>query len=63
MAAVSQKVSRDEVMPLLARNVSVQGYQDGKPTEFLVLLRRYLDQARELGAGQSRENDQSFKLQ
>jgi hypothetical protein len=48
MSAISQKVSRDEVMPMLARNVSVQGYQDGKPTEFLVLLRRYLDQAREL---------------
>ncbi|MGD0962554.1 MAG: hypothetical protein ABSA57_01485 [Candidatus Acidiferrales bacterium] len=48
MAAISQKVSPDEVLPLLARNVSVQGYQDGKPTEFLVLLRRYMDQAREL---------------
>lgn len=48
MAAISQKVSREEVLPLLARNVSVQGYQDGKATEFLVLLRRYLDQAREL---------------
>lgn len=48
MAAISQKVTADEVLPLLARNVSVQGYQDGKATEFLVLLRRYLDQAREL---------------
>jgi hypothetical protein len=48
MAAISQKVSVDEVLPLLARNVSVQGYQDSKPSEFLVLLRRYLDQAREL---------------
>ena len=26
----------------------MQGYQDGKATEYLVLLRRYLDQAREL---------------
>jgi hypothetical protein len=48
MAAISQKVSPDEVLPLLARNVSVQGYQDGRPTEFLILLRRYMDQAREL---------------
>jgi len=48
MAAISQKVAPDEVLPLLARNISVQGYQDGKPTEFLVLLRRYLNQAREL---------------
>ncbi len=48
MAAISQQVSPDEVLPLLARNVSVQGYQEGKATEFLVLLRRYMDQAREL---------------
>jgi hypothetical protein len=48
MAAISQKVSPDEVLPLLARNVSVQGYQDGKTTEFLILIRRYMDQAREL---------------
>src|SRR5579872_2400008 len=48
MAAISQKVSPDEALPLVSRNVSVQGYQYGKPTEFLVLLRRYMDQAREL---------------
>jgi hypothetical protein len=52
MAGISQKVSTDEVLPLLARNVYVQGYigwQDkGTPTEFLVLLRRYVSQAKEL---------------
>jgi hypothetical protein len=48
MAAISQKVAPDEVLPLLARNVVMSGYQDGKPTEFLVLLNWYLDQAREL---------------
>ncbi len=50
MAAISQKVSPEEVLPLLARNVVVNGYQGGhgKPTEFLVLLNWYLDQAREL---------------
>jgi hypothetical protein len=48
LAAISQKVSPSEVMPLLARNVSVQGYQDGRPTEYLILVRRYMDQAREL---------------
>ncbi|MGH9771625.1 MAG: hypothetical protein ACRD4Q_07995, partial [Candidatus Acidiferrales bacterium] len=48
MASISQKVSREEVLPLLARNVSVEGYQEGKETEYLVLLKRYLDQAREL---------------
>lgn len=52
MAGISQKASSDEVMPLLARNVYVQGYigwQDrGRPTEFLVLLGRYVNQAKEL---------------
>ncbi len=48
MAAISQKVSPEEVLPLLARNVVVNGYQGGKPTEFLILLNWYLDQAREL---------------
>jgi hypothetical protein len=52
MAAISQKVSPDEVLPLLARNVVVNGFQGGggKPTEFLILLNWYLDQARELKA-------------
>lgn len=48
MAAISQKISPDEVLPLLARNVVVNGYQGNKPTEFLILLNWYLDQAREL---------------
>ena len=50
MAAISQKVSSDEVLPLLARNVVVNGFQGGggKPTEFLILLNWYMDQAREL---------------
>lgn len=54
MAGISQKVSPEEVLPLLARNIAMQGFhQDskdkaGKPTEFLILLRRYVQQAREL---------------
>jgi hypothetical protein len=48
MAAVSQQVAPQEVIPLLARNVVVSGYQNGKPTEFLILLNWYMDQAREL---------------
>jgi hypothetical protein len=48
MAAVSQKVSPVDVLPLLARNVFMQGYQRGTPTEFLLLLDRYVQQAREL---------------
>ncbi|MGA9797661.1 MAG: hypothetical protein WBQ68_01525 [Terriglobales bacterium] len=53
MAGISQKVSTDEVLPLLARNVAVEGYQGrkdrtGRPTEFLILLKRYVEQARQL---------------
>ncbi|HTF68696.1 MAG TPA: hypothetical protein VK638_39060, partial [Edaphobacter sp.] len=48
MAGISQKVPAKEVLPLLARNVFVQGYQNGRPTEFLILVDRYLHQAREL---------------
>lgn len=52
MAAISQKVSPDEVIPLLSRNIFLTGYagtgRKGQPTEFLLLLRRYVQQAREL---------------
>ncbi len=53
MAGISQKVSLEEVLPLLARNVAVEGYQGrkdrtGRPTEFLILLKRYVEQARQL---------------
>ncbi len=53
MAGISQKVAPEEVLPFLARNVVVHGYEDarqkdGKPNEFLVLLRRYIAQARAL---------------
>ena len=54
MAGISQKVSADEVMPLLARNVFIIGYQGtgatSQATEFLILLRRYVQQATELAA-------------
>ncbi len=53
MAGISQKVSQEEVLPLLARNIAVEGYQGrkdrtGRPTEFLILLKRYVGQARQL---------------
>src|SRR5207249_6683254 len=52
MAGISQKASPEDVLPLLARNVYVQGYQGwqekGRPTEFLILLGRYVNQAQEL---------------
>jgi len=54
MAGISQKADPEEVLPLLARNIYVQGYvgwQDqGRPTEFLILLGRYVNQAEELAA-------------
>ncbi len=49
MAGISQKVTAEEVLPLLSRNVFTQGYQGtSQATEFLILLRRYVVQAREL---------------
>lgn len=48
VAAISQEVSPDEVLPLVARNVSLWGYENGTPTEFLILLTRYVKYAREL---------------
>jgi hypothetical protein len=48
MAGISQQISPGEVLPLLAQNVYQRGYESNNPTEFLVLLRRYLRQAREL---------------
>lgn len=51
MAGISQKVSTQEVLPLLSRNAFTEGYEHADhPTEFLVLLRRYVVQARELSA-------------
>jgi len=51
MAGISQEVSREEVLPALSWNVSTLGFELGdRPTEFLLLLRRYVVQARELSA-------------
>ena len=52
MAGISQEVTPEEVMPLLARNVFTQGYEGwqggGARTEYLILLMRYVKQAKEL---------------
>jgi hypothetical protein len=52
MAGISQKATLEEVLPLLAHNVFAQGYEGsrdgGRPTEFLILLSRYVHQAKEL---------------
>ena len=51
MAAISQQITPEEVLPLLSRNVFIHGYEGtSRETEFLVLLRRYVHQARELAA-------------
>jgi hypothetical protein len=50
MAGISQKIEPDEVLPLLSRNVFTEGFEITRPTEFLILLRRYVVQARELTA-------------
>ena len=53
MAAISQQESNRDVLPMLARDVVVNGYRGSQqkanePTEYLILIRRYLGQAREL---------------
>jgi hypothetical protein len=48
MAGISQKIAPADVLPLLAHNVFIEGYGDGQQTEFLLLLDRYVHQAREL---------------
>ena len=48
MAGISQQVSVEDVLPLVARNAYATGYLNGVPTEYLRLLDRYLHQAREL---------------
>jgi len=48
MAGVSQEVPPGDVLPMLARNVDLLGFDDGSPKEYLLLLERYLHFAREL---------------
>jgi hypothetical protein len=48
MGGISLDVSLPEVLPILAHDMVLQGYQIGKPTEYLILLRRYVSQSKEL---------------
>lgn len=48
MTGISQEVVPSQVLPMLARNVFLRGYENNKETEFLILIDRYLHQAREL---------------
>lgn len=50
MAGISQEVNLEAVLPVMARNASLYGYQAGRQTEFLALLERYVHLARELQA-------------
>jgi hypothetical protein len=48
MAGISQEIPTADVLPMLARNVFLHGYESGRETEYLLLVERYLRQAREL---------------
>ena len=48
MAGISQEISTEEVLPTLARNAALYGYQGGRETEFLILVNRYVHLGREL---------------
>ncbi len=48
MAGISQEIHPGDVLPMLARNVFLHGYESGRETEYLLLVERYLRLAREL---------------
>ena len=48
MAGLSQQAPPSDILPLLARQVVIYGYQGNKPTEYLLLIQRYLAQAKQL---------------
>lgn len=48
MSAVGQDVPPNEILPMLAHNVVLLGYQNGVVKEYLILLRRYVRQASDL---------------
>jgi hypothetical protein len=48
MAGISLEVPGPEVLSTLSHNLVLLGYQRGKATEYLILLRRYVLQAKEL---------------
>jgi hypothetical protein len=50
MSGINQNVTPSEVLPQLAHNVVLHGYHLGKATEYLILLRGYLHQSKELSA-------------
>ncbi|MGB9444676.1 MAG: hypothetical protein WBR26_06720, partial [Candidatus Acidiferrum sp.] len=55
MAGLSQQVPAPEVLPLLSRNVLLHGYEMGKATEYLILVRRYVQQSEDLSGLANRD--------
>ncbi len=48
MAGISQEVSPEDVLPMLARNVVLYGFDTGGEKEYLILVDRYVRQARDI---------------
>lgn len=48
MTGISQEIDTSDLLPMLARNISLWGYEGDKPTEFLKLVEQYVELAREL---------------
>ena len=48
MAGISQEITTEEVLPTLARNAALYGYQGGRETEYLILVSRYVHLGREI---------------
>ncbi len=48
MAGISQEIMPADVLPLLARNVDLRGFENSGETEFLSLVNRYVQLAREI---------------
>ena len=48
MSGISQEIDPDDVLHMLARNASLYGYNKGSETEYLMLVDRYVHQARDL---------------
>jgi len=50
MAGISQQVSAEDVLPMLARNLTLWGREGNHETEYMVLLSRYVEFARAVRA-------------
>jgi hypothetical protein len=50
MAGISQQISPEDVLPMLARNLTLWGRESNRETEYLVLLTHYVEFARDVRA-------------